>query len=67
MTYSKALEIHSDIFDTNDGPVTEFSAMYKAVQLAASKEYDCEDIANVLYEGLKDFKELPSTEFNYSY
>lgn len=57
-------DIQAEIFNTHDGPVTEFVAIHRAIELAASRSYSVEDISNVLYEGLKDFKELPSTEFN---
>jgi len=71
MTYTKQLDIYSEIFHTNDGPVTKFVAIHRALELAvnistqsANITEDTADIANVLYEALKDFKELPSNELH---
>ncbi len=56
--------IISDIIHRTDGPVTQFVAISRAMELAANKTYPAEDIANALNEclGTVDFP-LQSNEY----
>jgi predicted transcriptional regulator len=61
-------EMVADILDRNDGPVTEFVAIYRAMDLAKQSYTTAGDVANALCEALtiiRDSGTIPSGEFNY--
>jgi cystathionine beta-lyase family protein involved in aluminum resistance len=71
-TQMNAEEIKDLLLDTNDGPVSEFTVIHRAVELIKTLTVDSEDIANAMYESLKLLADqpghiLPSTEFRRGY
>lgn len=53
-------EIKDELLHQTDGTVTSFVVMFRAIELASSNKYNNSDIANVLYEVLENFIELPN-------
>jgi len=47
-------QIKSEISHLTDGPLTMFVVIYRAAELAKTGEYSPYDIANALYEVIKD-------------
>lgn len=60
-------DIQQILLDRNDGPVTEFVAISRAIELVKQSNTSAEAIANALYESLKviglEDGRLSSTEF----
>jgi uncharacterized protein (DUF952 family) len=58
-------EIRDEITYQCDGPVSEFGAMYRALNLKEVTKYSTQDIADVLWEVIADIREngpIPSNE-----
>jgi hypothetical protein len=60
-------EIVSDLLDTNDGPITDYTVIARAIELVKANNTTGEDVGNALYEALNVLKEhggrIASNEF----